>query len=142
VLFTGRPLPGAATNYDVEFLQRRAGHERIAFILGATRPDLQHEGVEFSHETRVPESDTRTANLYYSGALGEGVIVDQAFTNHWVPHRIEVRGRRVRWLQADRVMAEGEAPDLRPGGFFGIAHYGERGTQYDDFAIRVIGRGQ
>ena len=142
VLFIGRPLPEDAANYDIEFLQCRADHKRIAFILGAARPDLQHDGIEFSYESRVPASDTKTANLYYSGALGEGVIVDQAFTNHWVPHRIEVRGKRVRWLQADRVMAEGEAPGLRPGGFFGIAHYGERGTQYDDFTIRVIGRGQ
>ena len=141
-LFIGEPLPRRAANYDIEFLQSRSGHAPISFIFGASRPDARHDGIEFSYETRVPDSTRATTNLYYRGALGQGVVVDQAFTGHWVPHRIEVRGRRVRWLQADRVMAEADVPALRPGGFVGFCHRGERDTQYDDFTIRVIGRGQ
>lgn len=141
-LFIGKPLPPNAVNYDVDFLQSRSGPAPISFILGASRPEPRHDGIELSYETRVPDSSRATTNLYYRGALGQGVIVDQAFTGHWVPHRIEVRGRRVRWLQADRVMAEAEVPVLRPGGFVGFCHRGERDTQYDDFTIRVIGRGQ
>lgn len=141
-LFTGKPLPASAVNYDVEFLQSRADSAGISFILGASRPDARHDGIEFGYEARVPDSTRATTNLYYRGALGQGVIVDQAFTGHWVPHRIEVRGRRVRWLQADRVMAENDLPALRPGGFVGLCHRGERDTQYDDFTIRIIGRGQ
>lgn len=138
-LFASAPVPEGARDYDVEFLQQRNDNDPVAFILGAARTAAEHGGHEISYETQVPGSDKTTTNIYYAGALGKGIVPDQAGMHRWLRHRIEVRGQRVRWLQEDRVIAQGKIPGLRSGGFFGFKHVSDRNTAYDDVKIVVRG---
>jgi hypothetical protein len=138
ICFAGVPLPADASHYAIEFRQWCNDNDTIAFILGASRPILLHDGVEFGYQRQLPGTDVTVKDIYYKGALGEGKIEGQAMMKQWAWHRIEVRGAQVAWRQNGVLLLQGPIPKLKPGGYFGIRQRYERGTRYDDVRIGLI----
>ncbi len=130
-------VPIHATAYTIEFRQWLNDNDTIGFILGASQPELEHDGVEFSYQRQLPGTDTTVEDIYYKGALGEGIIRGEAGMKQWKAHRIEVEGQTIRWFQDNTLLLEGSATDLRAGGYFGIRQRYERGTRYDDVRITI-----
>lgn len=138
IAFTGIALPAGATDYAIEFRQWCNDNDTIAFVLGATRPIMAHDGVEFGYQRQLPGTDTTVKDIYYKGALGEGKIENQAMMRQWADHRIEVRGTKISWSQNGVTLLERVVATLKPGGYFGIRQRYERGTRYDDVKITLI----
>lgn len=128
-------IPETVSEYTIEFRQWCHDNDTIGFILGASQPVMEHDGVEFSYQRQLPGTDTTVDDAYYRGALGEGRLEGKAYMRQWVNHRIHVRDQTIRWFQNDELMLEGEVEELRPGGYFGIRQRYERGTRYDDVRI-------
>ncbi len=138
ICFAGTPLPADASHYAIEFRQWCNDNDTIAYILGASRPVLRHDGIEFGYQRQLPGTDTTVKDIYHQGALGAGKIEGQAKMRQWAAHRIEVRGSQVTWHQSGTLLLQGSVPDLKPGGYFGIRHRYERGTRYDDVRIVLL----
>jgi hypothetical protein len=138
ICFAATPLPAGAAHYAVEFRQWCNDNDTIAYILGASRPVLVHDGAEFGYQRQLPGTDTTVEDIHYKGALGEGKIAGRAMMRRWAAHRIEVRGTHVAWRQDGVLLLQGEVPALRPGGYFGIRQRYERGTRYDDVRIVLL----
>lgn len=137
IAYAGVPVPTNAAHYTIEFKQWCNDNDYIGYIVGASQPLLDHNGIEFGYERQLPNTDQTVKDAYYRGALGTGQIAGQARMHQWVSHRIEVDGPTVRWFQDDFKMLEGVAPALRPGGYFGIRQRYERGTRNDDVRITL-----
>ncbi len=137
VAYARTMVPEAVTDYTVEFRQWCHDNDTIGFVLGAPQPLVFHDGVEFSYQRQLPGTDTTVDDVYYKGVLGEGKIVGKAYMRQWVQHRIEVRGKQVRWFQNGERMLEGEVEGLPRGGYFGLRQRYERGTRIDDVRITI-----
>ena len=135
IAFAAVQVPSGTDHYTIEFRQWCNDNDYIGFIVGATKPVINHNGVEFGYARQLPGTDTTVNDAYLSGDLGKKKIVGQALRKRWVQHRIEVNGKRIGWFQNGKQMAEREVADLNPGGYFGIRHRFERGTRYDDVKI-------
>lgn len=136
-LFANAPVPGDAVDYDVEFRQHRADNDPIAFILGARRLATDHGGIEVVHETQRPGTDETTPDLFVTGALGAKIVPAAAGMRVWKHHRLEVRGKHVRWFQDGAPLMAAAVPGLSRGGHFGLRHRYDRNTRYDDVRIVV-----
>lgn len=137
IAFAGTPVPADVPRYTVRFRQWAEDNDYIGYIVGASAPVLPHDGVEFGYARQLPGTDETVEDAHVRGALGQRVVAGEARMRTWVEHRIEVDGTRIRWFQGDTLMAEGTAPALRPGGYFGIRQRYERGTRYDDVVIEA-----
>jgi hypothetical protein len=138
IAYAAAPVPKSATHYIVEFRQWAADNDYIGYIIGASAPTMQHDGVEVGYERQLPGTDTTSRDIFYRGALGTGRIEGEARMRTWVLHRLEVEGDVVRWFQNGTKLLEGRVPALKPGGYFGLRHRYDRGTRYDDVVIRMI----
>lgn len=138
IAYAATSLPSNASHYVIEFRQWCNDNDTIGFILGASKPILTHDGVEFSYQRQLPGTDKSVRDIYYKGALGEGMIVGQSMMKQWASHRIEVTGTRITWSQNGVRLLDRDVAGLRPGGHFGIRQRYERGTRYDDVKITVI----
>ena len=70
-------IPETAVSYTIEFRQWLNDNDTIGFILGASQPLVMHDGVEFSYQRQLPGTDTTVKDIYYKGALGEGIIEER-----------------------------------------------------------------
>ena len=138
IAFANVPVPPGAARYVVEFRQWLNDNDYVGFVLGATKPRMDHDGAEFGYERQLPRTDQTVKDVYYRGDLGAGKIEGAAAMKRWAQHRIEVDGKQVRWLQDGKLLLEGRIEKLRPGGYFGIRQRYERGTRYDDVSITVL----
>ncbi len=130
-------VPDHARSYTIEFKQWLNDNDTIGFILGASQPLMDHDGVEFSYQRQLPGTDTTVKDIYYKGVLGEGIIKGEAGMKQWKSHRIEVQGKEISWYQNGKLLLSGTADSLNPGGYFGIRQRYERGTRYDDVKISI-----
>ena len=131
-------LPNDTSRYIIEFRQWCNDNDYIGFIIGATRPILTPDGVEFGYERQLPGTDETVRDAYLQGDLGEIKLDNQAHMREWVDHRIEVKGKRISWYQNDELMVSKIVEHSTPGGYFGIRQTFERGTRYDDVRIRIV----
>ena len=138
IAFANTPVPAGASRYVLEFRQWLNDNDYVGFVLGASKPALQHDGAEFGYERQLPKTDQTVKDVYHRGDLGAGKIEGQAAMKRWARHRIEVDGQKVRWLQDGVLLLEGTAEKLKPGGHFGIRQRYERGTRYDDVRITAL----
>jgi hypothetical protein len=134
-LFADTPLPADVRRYRIEFDEHRYDNDPIGYILGASTPALEHDGVMIQHETQTPGTDETTPHLFVRGALGQSHHADAAGMYRWVRTVIEVDHDHVRWWRDDRLIAEGRVPALRSGGYFGIFQSSERNTRWDNVRI-------
>lgn len=141
IAFAATPVPPDALRYEVELRQWASDNDYIGFVLGASAPRVEHDGVEIGYERQIPGTDRTVPDIYYRGALGTGLVTGAAAMRRWARHVFEVHGQHVRWSQDGEVLLAGALATLRRGGHFGIVHRYERGTRYDDVRIRVIERG-
>jgi hypothetical protein len=140
IAFVGKALPADAVDYCIEFRQWIHDNDYIGFVLGASQPTVEHDGVELGYERQIPGTDQTVPDIYYRGVLGRGRIAGRAGLRRWVTQRLEVRGQHLRWRQDGEVLLAGAVATLRPGGYFGIRQRYERGTRYDDLRITVLKR--
>ncbi|MCF3648420.1 hypothetical protein [Synoicihabitans lomoniglobus] len=138
IAYVGTPLPADAAHYVIEFRQRAHDNDFIGFVLGASSPDLPHDGIEIAYQRQTPGTDDTVPHVHYRSPWGEGVILDRAYMRQWVQHRIEVRGDHVSWSQNGELMLEGPVATMPVGGWFGIRQSYERGTRYDDVRISLV----
>ena len=136
VLFANKALPAEATNYIIEFKQKRGDNDKIMFLLGAPEPSWEWT-TEIGCEIQVPGTDSTTNDAYVLGSLGNAKIEGAAFHHDWANHKIEVQEENVKWTCNDFVMAEGSIEGLKPG-YFGIRQRYERNTLYDDLKITIL----
>jgi hypothetical protein len=139
IAFVKTQLPPDAARYAIEFRQWCNDNDYIGFVLGASNPEMKHDGVEFGYERQEPGTDNTVDAVHHRGALGKGKIDGHAAMKRWAAHRIDVdlAAKRVRWTQDGQTLLEGDAPALNPGGHFGIRQRYERGTRYDDVKIKI-----
>lgn len=141
IAFAATPVPQDAVRYEVELRQWASDNDYIGFVLGASAPGTDHDGVEIGYERQTPGTDRTVPDIYYRGALGAGLVAGAAAMRRWARHVLEVRDQHLRWSQDGEVLLAGAVANLRRGGYFGIVHRYERGTRYDDVRIRVVERG-
>lgn len=132
------PLPNGMSKYTIEFRQWCNDNDYIGFIVGASKPEIKHDGIEFGYTRQLPGTDTTVKDAYVMGDLGEKMVPGQAWMRQWVQHRITVDGKNIQWTQNGKLTVNGHAESLSAGGYFGIRQRYERGTRYDDFLISEI----
>ncbi|MEM7384540.1 MAG: Ig-like domain-containing protein [Verrucomicrobiota bacterium] len=136
IAFAGIPVPEGTEGYTITFRQWVNDNDYIGFIIGASRPEMKHDGIEFGYERQLPGTDETVDDAYLEGALGQRLLKGEALMKRWVTHRIEVRNEMIRWLQDGREMGSAAVGDEPSGGYFGIRQRYERGTRYDD--VRIV----
>mgnify|MGYP001821891237 CR=1 FL=1 len=130
-------IPIGTRRFVIKFKQWCHDYDYIGFVLGASQPLIEHDGVEFGYQRQRPGTDTTVEDIYYRGDFGEGMIPGKALMRRWVGHRIECDGTNVRWYQNNHLMLEGDAQRDLSGGYFGIRQRYERDTRYDDARIVI-----
>src|SRR5690606_12222621 len=65
VAYADTPVPADAVNYVIEFRQRANDNDFIGFVLGATLPQLPHDGVEIAYQRQTPGTDDTVPDAHY-----------------------------------------------------------------------------
>ena len=141
IAYAKAPVPEGSASYTIRFRQWCNDNDYIGFILGASNPIAEHDGIEFGYSRQLPNTDTTVDDAYLEGALGKELIKGAALRKQWVQHQIDVTGESVSWFQNDQLVGRATVEDDKPGGYFGIRQRYERGTRYDDVSI-TLGAGQ
>lgn len=135
VLFAKTPVPEGINSFEIKFKQYRGDNDPIAYVLGASEPS-HNQGFEIGYMTQVPGTDSTTNDAYIIGELGEKMIESMALNHQWTDHNIKVNNDSLAWFVNEHLMIKGKV-DHPTHGYFGIRHRYERGTRYDDVAIKI-----
>lgn len=139
IAYASVPVPKDVDCCTIEFRQWCNDNDYIGFVIGASKPSIQHDGIEFGYTRQLPGTDTTVKDAFLTGALGERKVQGQALRKRWVQHRIEVKVDHLSWFQDHKLMGDKKV-EIDSHGYFGIRHRFERGTRYGDFKISVTPR--
>lgn len=138
ILYAKTPVPAHVDSYVISFRQHANDNDYIGYIIGASKPVLEHDGLEFGSQRQLPGTDEHTPDLHLQGVLGKAIVPDMALRRQWAFHRIEVTPNHLHWTIDGETIAEKSIRDASSGGYFGIRLKFERGTSFDDIVIRPL----